>query len=649
MELKHYVVILRRWGWVMLLCTVLASVASYWFSSLQPPVYEAMSRYLVGPAIDNPAVTSNDLRASSQVGQTYTELVTTRPLVEGVIRKLNLRNEDNTAVDADSITQNVNAVWIDGPQTINIRVRAGDPNLAANIANALGEALIERSPNGPLSLQVSRRQEALSQIAKLQEDIRALQTEIDQLANQVQQTTDPISQRALIVRLDQRRTQLAAAQQSLTDQYAIVQTSSTNQISLMEPAVPNPQAVAPNIQQNVLIALIAGLVLGLTTMFLFEYFVDAIYTPEDLRSATKQPYLGGIARHKRLRGAGTAQLVVLARPDTLAAESYRILRTNVQMASADLSRPSILITSPSRGAGKSEVAANLAVALAQAGKKVILIDANLRQSRIATLFGLQEQQGLSSLLETPHQLLEPMPIESVPGLSVLPAGSPALNSSEILASQHMQQLLRQLKARADMIILDSPPLLYSDALALAPQVDSVLVVTNSGTTSRENITKAVENLRLVNARVIGVVLNRVKPGPAYFYYPRQAARRPISESVGMGNITQLKNVHDSWQGVELNREPLIEAAGDQDQSAKFQRSDADLNEQVVPEPIQSAAPDESNSQVASTPEGAVSAIVDDDTSNDFADQSEAGIADPLQSPRYVNGHTSSFPAGGKSK
>ena len=158
MELKHYLVILRRWGWIMLLCTILASVASYWFSSRQPRVYESIARYLVGPVLDNPNVSSNDMRASSQVGQTYAQIVTTRPIVQGVIDKLKLDN----VTDAETVAKNVTATWIDAAQILSIRVHASDPQVAADIANALGEALIERSPGGPTSLQAAKRQDALN-------------------------------------------------------------------------------------------------------------------------------------------------------------------------------------------------------------------------------------------------------------------------------------------------------------------------------------------------------------------------------------------------------------------------------------------------------------------------------------------------------
>jgi non-specific protein-tyrosine kinase len=520
MELKNYFAILRRWGWIMLLCTALAGVTGYLYTSRQPSVYQSRSRYLIGPAL-NANVTSNDLRASGQIGQTYDEMVTSRPVLQAVVDKLKL------ATTAEQLKDQVGGTWIDTTQILSIRANAGDPVVAANIANAIGDELIQRSPSSPTSEAALRRQQAEAQIVRLQDTIRTTDDEIERLANQIQQTTDPVAQRALIIQLDQRRSQLAAANRSYTDLNDSLQTTEVNQITLFEQAVPVPDApIAPDVSRTVLAAVIAGLVLGLVAMILLEYFNDVIYTPEALRKVTGLTYLGGLARHKR-----SAQLVTVSNPETLAAESYRILRTNLQIAGTDRHLPSLLISSPSRGDGKSDVAANLAVVLARAGKLVILVDANLRRPQTATLFGLPDQNGLAQLLDS-DSIPEPVAVSSVPNLFVLPAGGVASNSSEILGSQRMYRLIQEYKSRADVVLIDSPPLWYSDALALAPQVDGVLLVVSSGSTGRENTINAVESLRLVGARIIGTVLNRVKAGPAYFYYPTYAANRVALEGSG---------------------------------------------------------------------------------------------------------------------
>lgn len=535
MELKNYLSVLQRWGWIVLLCTALASVTSYFYSLQIPPTYQAHSRYLVGSALDNPSVTRNDLAASIQIGQTYDSLVNSRPVLQSVVDRLKLN------ISADDLDGLVNATWIETTQILTIRANASDPTLAANIANAIGDELIARSPSGSGSAQVNRRQDAETQMARLQETIRATQAEIDQLVNQIQQTTDQTAQRALIVRLDERHAQLSTAQRSYSDLLQLLQTSDVNKIVLVEGAVPDPTPIAPDIQRNVLTALIAGLVLGLAAMMLLEFFTDVIHTPEMLRTATGLTYLGGLTRHKKLSGKGGKQLVTLAAPDTLAAESFRILRANLLMLGSERQQPSMLITSPSRGDGKTDVAANLAVSFARAGKRVVLIDANLRQPQIAALFEIPEQNGIASLLDTRDRLPAPVEVPSVPGLSILPAGGASANSSEILGSPRMYQLIQECKMHSDMVIIDSPSLWYSDTLSLAPHVDGVLLVVCSGVTARESTINAVESLRLVGAHILGTVLNQVKAGPAYQYYRTFAPNRPALTGPTTSNTVRALN------------------------------------------------------------------------------------------------------------
>lgn len=555
MDLKNYFSVFQRWGWIVLLCTALAGITSYWYSSQLPVVYQSRSRYLIGSVLDNPNVSPNDLRASTQIGQTYDSLVNSRPILQNVITKLSL----NTTPDA--LTEQVSGTWIDTTQILSIRANANDPKLAADIANAVGDELIAVSPSGPGSKQVARRQEGEAQIARLQETIRATQAEIDQLTNQIQQTTEATAQRALIIRLDDRRAQLAAAQRAYGDLYGLLQTSDVNKITMVEPAVADPTPIAPDIQRNVLAAVIAGLVLGLAAMMLLEFFTDVIHTPEMLRNVTGLTYLGGLAKHKKLTGKDGAQLVTLAAPETLAAESFRVLRTNLQIPGTDRHLPSLLITSPSRGDGKSDASANLAVSFARAGKRVILIDANMRRPQIAALFGLPEKGGLSTLFEQRDRLPEPVAVPAVPGLSVLVAGNSTPNSSEILGSQRMYELLQACKARADIVIIDSPSLWYSDTLALAPQVDGVLMVVGSGTTGRETTISAVESLRLVGANIIGTVLNRVKAGPAYQYYPTFAASRPALEGPTASAPVRALNSGSPSTGSAQPNKPSTQSTG----------------------------------------------------------------------------------------
>jgi capsular exopolysaccharide synthesis family protein len=555
MEIKQYLDMFRRWGWIMVVCTLLAGLLSYVYSSSQPRVYEGVSQYLVGPVLSNPYVRSSDLQAAGAVGQTYVSVATTDLVLNQVIDSLNLTNANGERLTPRALASQVSASWVQSTQVLRVSAKAEDPESAARISNAVGQALMAQSPVGPAESDAERQQEAVNQIGVINNRIANLRSDIEQLGIQMQQVTDQTSLSALTARLNALRSQLDIEEQALVAQNAIVQSASTNQIRVLQEAQPNNRPIAPEVTRNVLAALVAGAVLGLVAMLLFEYFIDVVYTPEDLRKVTKLPFLGGVSRHKPIVGGDGPQIVTHARPETLAAESYRLLRTNLQMSHMV---PSLLITSPSRGDGKTEIAANLAGSLARAGHKVTLLDANMRRPRVAQLFGLSaDTPGLAEYLQNPATPLAPLPIEPISGLSIIPAGKMTTSSPELLGSQQMLALITQLQQQSDVVIIDTPPLIYADALTLAPQVEGVILAANSGSTGRDQTEQAAERLRLVGANVLGTVLNRMNLGPTYAYYPVQDTDQP--ETVPVGVMKPLAK----WDVVDVQNEQT-RAVNDQD-------------------------------------------------------------------------------------
>jgi polysaccharide biosynthesis transport protein len=512
-DLEQYLMLFRRWGWILLISIGITSAAGYLISSRQRLVYESTSHYLVGAAVDKLNVSSSDLNVSSQIGQIYAALVGTQPVLQRVNTKLNINIYDTSVVNRVAVT------WQEPSKILSIHARAYNPGFAAKVANALGEALVEYTSDGTADQQRTGEQDAIIQIAKLQENIRVAQADVDKFVVQIQQMSSTQQQHTLIARLEARRVQIESMRWSLAEQEQRLAQSDANRLTLVDPAIPEMIPVAPNLLQNVLIGLIGGAILGLVAMLMFEYFTDVIYTPEDLQMVSSIPYLCGIVRYKKLRGARMSRLIVQRHPTALAVESYRILRTNVLNIASGQLPPSMLVTSPSRGDGKSEVAANLAVALTQLGKRVILVDANLRRPRIAVLLGLKEGAGLSNLLDRSEEALESVSVEVVPGLKVILAGNSALNSPELLGSPRLRQLIRCFKTQADIVVVDSPPTVYAETLTLASQVDSVLLIVNSGTTGRDATENAIESLHRHGTPLLGAVLNRVPPPLTYDHYP----------------------------------------------------------------------------------------------------------------------------------
>ncbi len=208
--------------------------------------------------------------------------------------------------------------------------------------------------------------------------------------------------------------------------------------------------------------------------------------------------------------AASSVLVTLASPRSPHAEAYRTLRTNIQFSSFERSVRALLITSPGIGEGKSTTAANLAVVNAEAGLKVILVDADLRRPSLHTLFGLAQTPGFSTALLAGASEAIPLQETAVPGLRLLASGVLPPNPSALISSQRCLDLLEALRAQADLVLIDSPPVLaVSDASMLATRCDGVVLVISSGQTTRDAARRAKLQLDKVGATLIGPVLNRV--------------------------------------------------------------------------------------------------------------------------------------------
>jgi non-specific protein-tyrosine kinase len=213
--------------------------------------------------------------------------------------------------------------------------------------------------------------------------------------------------------------------------------------------------------------------------------------------------------------------VSLSEPRSPSSEAYRALRTNLQFALLGRSGEVLLVTSAYPGEGKSTTAANLAVAMAQGGRAVILADTDLRRPSLHRFFGFPNNLGVTSLLLDaslgPADALRPA--EAVPGLQVLTSGPLPPNPAEVLESSRTQTLLAQLRGQADVIILDSPPLLVvTDAAVLSTLADGTLLVLDSGATRVDAARKAIETLEKVGVRPIGAVVNKLDPASAGRYY-----------------------------------------------------------------------------------------------------------------------------------
>lgn len=212
-------------------------------------------------------------------------------------------------------------------------------------------------------------------------------------------------------------------------------------------------------------------------------------------------------------------------PTSAIAESYRVLRTNIQFSNIDRQLQVIMITSVGPSEGKSTTVSNLAIVYAQSGKRVAIIDCDMRRPMMHHTFMLTNRWGLSSVLSHQCEIQDVIQKSGIPNLSIVTSGPIPPNPSEMLGSERMTAVLEQLKQDYDFILLDTPPVLaVTDAQIAATQSDGTILVVHSGKAKRSAALKAVANLQHVNAKLLGVVLNNVsrkKEDQYYYYYSRE--------------------------------------------------------------------------------------------------------------------------------
>jgi polysaccharide biosynthesis transport protein len=277
----------------------------------------------------------------------------------------------------------------------------------------------------------------------------------------------------------------------------------------VEPLEPN----SPKWSMNLPAGFVLGLMLGVGLAFLFEFMSTTVKTSADVLRQLHMPLLGQIpSQDEDESSAQEMRRLMLESPHSMLAESFRQLRANFLFCAPAEQQRSILVTSCSPSEGKTCVSVNLAVSLSQAGRKVLLVDANFRRPGVAQAFGLVDTtEGLSNILighSNPDSLVHQT---SHKNLDVLLAGPLPPNPSELLSGGYLKDFITQFSAKYETIIFDGPPVLVvSDAMVLSSAMDGVVLVVRAGFSTRGAIGRAKDQLKRVNAKVLGVVLNDVK-------------------------------------------------------------------------------------------------------------------------------------------
>jgi capsular exopolysaccharide synthesis family protein len=311
------------------------------------------------------------------------------------------------------------------------------------------------------------------------------------------------------------------------EEVSVASAANTSSISVLEPPLAPLQKYRPNTKLNISIGMISGLFLGLGLAFLRDSFSQKIKSDAELELKTGLPILGRIPRAKG-RSKKQLNMIVSKIPDNPVSEAYRILAANIQLITSRLDERIILISSPYTGDGKSVTASNIACAYAQMGKRVLLIDSDIRRPSLHKILGLKNESGLSNYLRGETGFGEiTQPIDDVSGLYVITAGNIDSDPVSLLSNDRMEHLVIQGGKAFDYVIIDTPPVIgFADTLLLTSIASSTLIVANKTSLNNQTLAVLQEKLERIKHNLIGFSLVNVKNPEAHdkFYvnYPEKA-------------------------------------------------------------------------------------------------------------------------------
>jgi non-specific protein-tyrosine kinase len=509
MELRQYIAIARRWVWLVVLGLVLGALLAFVNSRLTTRIYSASTTLLVSEARGNPTSDYTGLLTSERLAQTYSQMLRTSPVLNQVAANLKMPSGINGAVSVQIVNNT---------QLIRLSVESADPQAASDIANEIPKVFSVMNVAAQTSRFAASRQNLQAELANLDDEIAKIQSQIIDLRNTTGSGVEPMR-----AQLDSELAQLRQSRASVMltyEQLRVTEAQAVNNIVVVEPAIVPTVPIRPNTTSSTVLGGAVGLLLAVGLVFMLEYLDDTLKTPDDIAQHLGLTTLGTILRTRA--SERNKSLVAIEQPKTPFAEAFRTLRTNIQFSSVDKPIKTVMVTSAGPGEGKSTLAANLAVVMAQSGLRTVLIDCDLRRPSIHKIFSLPNQQGITTALL--HELtalngeVRSMPVEH---LRVIPSGPIPPNPSELVGSRRMTQLLDTLAGENDFVIIDSPPALaVTDASILARKVDGVILVIESGATRRTLALKAKAQLEQVGAHVLGATLNKLsaRTGNEYYYY-----------------------------------------------------------------------------------------------------------------------------------
>jgi capsular exopolysaccharide synthesis family protein len=505
MEIRQVLEPLIKWWKLILIACLLAGLSSFLVVRQQPPIYSTRAALVIGKAVYEPNPSGGELGLASQLADYYADIAQREVVRDATMKTLSLEFLPEYA-----------AVVIPNSQIIEITVTDTDPLRAQAVANELANQLIQQSPTNP-DLQEQKRQDFIAG------QLTLLETQIDETLDEIDAKEEQLGGLNSAREISQAQLELATLRQKLTtlqSNYAAMLNSSTgrasNSLSVLETASLPAKPIGPNRALFILISLAIAFLVSAGAAYLIEYLDDTLRTPEEINRLLRVPVIGYISEIE-MDDQTQKGSIVMNKPSSLTAEAFRALKVNLEYPNTSPSTRSTLVASVSKMEGKSVVASNLALSMALSGKKVILVDADLRRPSLHTYLDLPNTHGLSDVLRDEICLDEAITRTEIENFSVLTTGSSIPNASDYLDKNSLDLLLNQLTHLWDFVVIDGPPILVTDTSILANKAESVLIVVGYGQTRKSQALLAMKQLERVEANIAGVVLNKI-PSRNQEYY-----------------------------------------------------------------------------------------------------------------------------------
>lgn len=549
-DLSYYTELVLRRRWIVLSVFVSVVIVAALITFNTRPVYQSQAMLVIEKERGNNVIYQGGPsveRSNEDYYQTQYKLLKSEALLKTVHKRLELEKlpEFSGVYGYRKLIGPVAIAPVPRSRLVYVRVNFYDPRLAADIANMVANVYIEQnlsnqlfiskdvlnalqSDKGPQSRAIYESLPAVVNNALIQD----LKREVAKLQSQVAEASGHYTPKhpqvvSMTANLDALRGQLKSETDKIIQSLKIDLSGQLmgNNIRLIDSAVPPLSPIKPRKTFNMLLALIGGFILGLFAAVLVEFIDQTVRTQEDVEDKLDLPFLGIVPMTSQTKDQ-TAYNHLLMQEHSLISESIRNLRTMVDFADVGRKNKSLVVSSSVQGEGKSYVCANMAVAFAQAGERVLIVDGDLRRSSLHKVFQVSNAKGLSDFLAGGKDVEDVRPLirgTDVKGLHILTCGPRPPNPAELLNTPRLSAFLSWAQGEYDRVIVDCPPMFpVSDALLWGKYIPACVFVISSGKTRVPLIRTAIKRLSASGVKILGAAVNMSRfGGLSYSYYGYQ--------------------------------------------------------------------------------------------------------------------------------